>query len=169
VTSSPGGRQLRDGLLGELPRRDERHADGVGVVGTVRRVERRPLIGQHEPDLHAGPEREHATTATFGSRPLAFIESTLPDGNVGADYTAFINTTGGSGGPDEFSLVAGSLPDGLQMAKSPAGRRAAQRHDAGGATRASRAARAWRARGSGASCPREPAPPPGVRSAAVTR
>ena len=51
-------------------------------------------------------------------QPLAFIESTLPDGNVGADYSAFINTTGGQGSPDEFSIVAGSLPDGLQMQKS---------------------------------------------------
>jgi Divergent InlB B-repeat domain/Putative Ig domain len=49
-------------------------------------------------------------------RPLTFIESTLPDGNVGADYSAFINTTGGSGTEQHrFSLVAGSLPDGLQM------------------------------------------------------
>ena len=64
-------------------------------------------------------------TATFnttggggtGTQAPAFIESTLPDGNVGADYAAFINTTGGSGGQDEFSVVAGSLPDGLQMQK----------------------------------------------------
>jgi len=64
-------------------------------------------------------------TATFnstggggtGSQAPAFIESTLPDGNVGADYAVSINTTGGSGGQDEFSVVAGSLPDGLQMAK----------------------------------------------------
>jgi hypothetical protein len=55
-------------------------------------------------------------TASFASQPLTFIESTLPDGNVGADYSAFINTTGGSGTEQHrFSLVAGSLPDGLQM------------------------------------------------------
>jgi hypothetical protein len=55
-------------------------------------------------------------TASFANRPLTFIESTLPDGNVGADYSVSINTTGGSG-PEQhrFSLVAGSLPDGLQM------------------------------------------------------
>ena len=57
-------------------------------------------------------------TARFASQPLTFIESTLPDGNVGADYSAFINTTGGSGTEQhEFSLVDGSLPDGLQMQK----------------------------------------------------
>jgi hypothetical protein len=55
-------------------------------------------------------------TASFGSKPLTFIDSTLPDGNVGADYSASINTTGGSGTEQHrFSLVAGSLPDGLQM------------------------------------------------------
>ena len=67
-----------------------------------------------------------SVTATFNtsatappppaSQPLTFIESTLPDGNVGADYSAFINTTGGSGTEQHrFSLVAGALPDGLQM------------------------------------------------------
>jgi P2-related tail formation protein len=55
-------------------------------------------------------------TASFASQPLTFIESTLPDGNVGADYSTSINTTGGSGTDrHRFSLVAGSLPDGLQM------------------------------------------------------
>jgi hypothetical protein len=50
------------------------------------------------------------------SQPLTFIESTLPDGNVGADYSVSINTTGGSGTEQHrFSVVAGSLPDGLQM------------------------------------------------------
>jgi hypothetical protein len=48
--------------------------------------------------------------------PLSFLESTLPDGNVGADYSVSINTTGGSGSEQHrFSVVAGSLPDGLQM------------------------------------------------------
>jgi hypothetical protein len=57
-------------------------------------------------------------TASFSSQPLTFLESTLPDGNVGADYAVSVNTTGGSGTErHEFSLVAGSLPDGLQMDK----------------------------------------------------
>jgi hypothetical protein len=77
-----------------------------------------PCSGSTSPTCTLVLNANTTTTATFGSRPLAFIESTLPDGNVGADYAAFINTTGGSGGPDEFSLAAGSLPDGLQMAKS---------------------------------------------------
>lgn len=64
-----------------------------------------------------------ATFNTAGSPPPpppsggpAFTTSTLPDGNVGADYSAFITTNGGGGGQDQFRIVAGSLPDGLQMA-----------------------------------------------------
>lgn len=48
---------------------------------------------------------------------MTFLESTLPDGNVGADYAVSINTNGGCGGQDEFSIVSGSLPDGLKMEK----------------------------------------------------
>ena len=57
-------------------------------------------------------------TAAFATQPLSFIESTLADGNVGADYSQFINTTGGFGSPDLFDIVAGSLPDGLVMDES---------------------------------------------------
>ena len=60
----------------------------------------------------------NTSAAPPDSQPLTFIESTLPDGNVGADYSVSINTTGGSGSEQhQFSLVAGSLPDGLQMQK----------------------------------------------------
>ena len=55
-------------------------------------------------------------TASFASQPLTFLESPRPDGNVGADYSTSINTTGGSGSEQHrFSIAAGSLPDGLQM------------------------------------------------------
>ena len=56
-------------------------------------------------------------TATFGTVQMVFLDSTLPNGNVGANYAVSINTNGGSGGQDQFSIVAGALPDGLQMAK----------------------------------------------------
>jgi hypothetical protein len=56
-------------------------------------------------------------TATFGTVQMVFLDSTLPDGNVGASYAVSINTNGGSGGQDQFSIVAGALPDGLQMSK----------------------------------------------------
>jgi putative Ig domain-containing protein/List-Bact-rpt repeat protein len=54
-------------------------------------------------------------TAAFATQPLSFLDSTLGDGNVGAEYTQFINTTGGFGSPDMFDIVSGSLPDGLVM------------------------------------------------------
>jgi hypothetical protein len=54
-------------------------------------------------------------TAAFATQPLSFIDTTLADGNVGADYSQYINTTGGFGSPDLFDIVAGSLPDGLVM------------------------------------------------------
>ena len=75
-----------------------------------------PCAGSTNPSCTFTLAANTTATASFGSQPLTFIESTLPDGNVGADYSAFINTTGGSGTErHRFSLVAGSLPDGLKM------------------------------------------------------
>jgi hypothetical protein len=77
-----------------------------------------PCAGSTNPSCTFTLGANTTATASFGSQPLTFLESTLPDGNVGADYTVSINTTGGSGTErHEFSLVAGSLPDGLQMDK----------------------------------------------------
>ena len=76
-----------------------------------------PCSGSTNPSCTFVLNANTTTTATFGTQSPAFIESTLPNGNVGADYAVSINTTGGGGGQDEFSIVAGSLPDGLQMAK----------------------------------------------------
>jgi hypothetical protein len=75
-----------------------------------------PCAGSTNPSCTFTLGANTTATASFANQPLTFIESTLPDGNVGADYSAFINTTGGSGTEQHrFSLVAGSLPDGLQM------------------------------------------------------
>ena len=49
---------------------------------------------------------------------VMITDNSLPNGNVGADYTAFISSCCGSGSPDNFSLVAGSLPSGLTMAQN---------------------------------------------------
>ena len=77
-----------------------------------------PCAGSTNPSCTFTIGANTTATASFASKPLTFLESTLPDGNVGADYSTSINTTGGSG-PErhEFSIVAGSLPDGLQMEK----------------------------------------------------
>jgi hypothetical protein len=75
-----------------------------------------PCAGSTNPRCTFTLDADTTATASFANQPLTFIESTLPDGNVGADYSAFINTTGGSGTEQHrFSLVAGSLPNGLQM------------------------------------------------------
>ena len=75
-----------------------------------------PCAGTTNPSCAFTLGGNTTATASFANQPLTFIESALPDGNVGADYSAFINTTGGSGTQQHrFSLVAGSLPDGLQM------------------------------------------------------
>ena len=75
-----------------------------------------PCAGSTNPSCTFTLGANTTATARFASQPLTFIESTLPDGNVGADYSVSINTTGGSGNEQHrFSLVAGSLPDGLQM------------------------------------------------------
>ena len=77
-----------------------------------------PCAGSTNPSCTFTLGANTIATARFASQPLTFLESTLPDGNVGADYSVSINTTGGSGTErHEFSLVAGSLPDGLQMDK----------------------------------------------------
>lgn len=77
-----------------------------------------PCAGSTNPSCSFALTANTTATASFANKPLSFIETTLPDGNVGADYVAFLNTTGGSGTKQhEFSLVAGSLPSGLQMQK----------------------------------------------------
>jgi hypothetical protein len=77
-----------------------------------------PCAGSTNPSCTFSLGANTTATASFRSQPLTFLEATLPDGNVGADYAVSINTTGGSGTErHEFSLVAGSLPDGLQMDK----------------------------------------------------
>ncbi len=57
-------------------------------------------------------------TATPTTPALAIATSSMPDGNIGTDYSAFITANGGQGTPYTFSVVSGSLPSGLNMATS---------------------------------------------------
>lgn len=61
-------------------------------------------------------------TATFnasgGGGVVTITTASLPNGNRGASYSAFITSSGGLGSPDKFSLVSGSLPSGLTMLES---------------------------------------------------
>ena len=77
-----------------------------------------PCAGSTDQSCTFTLDANTTATASFATQPLAFSTTTLPDGNVGADYSAFITTTGGFGSPDIFTLVAGSLPDGLVMDSS---------------------------------------------------
>jgi hypothetical protein len=60
-----------------------------------------------------------AQTSLAQTSPLTITTtSPLPTGNVGTEYTAFITSSGGQGGPHEFRIIAGSLPKGLKMEKA---------------------------------------------------
>src|SRR5258708_18344997 len=48
--------------------------------------------------------------------PLVIDTTSLPDGNVGNSYDAFVTASGGQGTPKLWSVIAWKLPDGLTMA-----------------------------------------------------
>src|SRR5260221_6516119 len=48
--------------------------------------------------------------------PLVIDTTSLPDGNVGNSYDAFVTASSGQGTPKLWSVIAGKLPDGLTMA-----------------------------------------------------
>lgn len=54
-----------------------------------------------------------STTVASGFR---ITTSAMPNGNVGTDYTGFIEACCGQGSPYRWSLVAGRVPDGLKFA-----------------------------------------------------
>lgn len=77
-----------------------------------------PCAGSSDPSCTFTLGANTTATGGFATQPLSFIDTTLSDGNLGAEYTAFITTTGGFGSPDEFKIVDGSLPRGLKMERS---------------------------------------------------
>ena len=59
------------------------------------------------------------TTGSALAAPPVIDPTPLPDGNVGAEYTAFISSSEGEGeGPHTFRLVDGKLPSGLKIERS---------------------------------------------------
>ena len=56
--------------------------------------------------------------ASFTIPQLQILTTTMPDGNVGASYSAYITSTGGLGTPHKFKIISGGLPRGLTMAES---------------------------------------------------
>ena len=56
--------------------------------------------------------------ASTEAQALNITEETLPNGNVGTNYTNFVTATGGSGGPLVFRVIDGKLPSGLKLERS---------------------------------------------------
>jgi hypothetical protein len=44
------------------------------------------------------------------------VTDTLPNANVGTEYTGYIEALGGQGGPIRWSLIGGRVPNGMQFA-----------------------------------------------------
>ena len=118
VTSSPAGIDCGATCTASFPSGAAMTLFASPTSGRFANWTAGPCAGSTNPSCAFTMAADTTATASFSSQPLTFLESTLPDGNVGADYAVSVNTTGGSGTErHEFSLVAGSLPDGLQMDK----------------------------------------------------
>jgi Putative Ig domain/Divergent InlB B-repeat domain len=118
VTSSPAGIECGATCTATFPSGTSITLFASPTTGRFASWTGGPCAGSTNPSCTFSLGANTTATARFASQPLTFLESTLPNGNVGADYSVSINTTGGSGTQrHEFSIVAGSLPDGLQMDK----------------------------------------------------
>jgi hypothetical protein len=115
VTSSPAGIDCNATCTATFPANTSINLFASTTTGSFTGWTGGPCSGSTNPSCTFTLAANTTVTANWGSTPLGFLESTLPDGNVGADYNVSINTTGGQGGPHLFSLAAGALPDGLQM------------------------------------------------------
>src|SRR5260221_14287626 len=81
------------------------------------------LPGTHTTTTFAHDSRQRTPTPTPTTPtptptipPLVIDTTSLPDGNVGNSYDAFVTASGGQGTPKLWSVIAGKLPDGLTMA-----------------------------------------------------
>ena len=74
------------------------------------------LPGTQTTTTFAHDSRPRTPTPTPTIPPLVIDTTSLPDGNVGNSYDAFVTASGGQGTPKLWSVIAGKLPDGLTMA-----------------------------------------------------
>ncbi len=118
VTSDPGGIDCGATCVASFPAGTNILLFASPDAGEFSGWTEGPCAGSTDPACSFTLNAQTTVTAGFSTEPLAFIDTSLPDGNLGAEYTAFINTTGGFGSPDEFRIVAGSLPRGLKMERS---------------------------------------------------
>ena len=117
ITSSPAGINCGTTCAASFPAGTVVTVTATTSTGQFSGWTGGPCAGSANSNCTFALNANTSMTATFDSQAMVFLDATLPDGNVGADYSAFINTNGGSGGQDQFSIIAGSLPDGLQMSK----------------------------------------------------
>ncbi|MGH9277816.1 MAG: Ig domain-containing protein [Acidimicrobiales bacterium] len=68
------------------------------------------------PSPTVAPPPQPTTTPLPTTAGFRIATASLPNANVGTDYTGFIEAIGGNGGPIRWSLVAGRVPDGMQFA-----------------------------------------------------
>jgi hypothetical protein len=103
-------------------------SDGAGSF----RIERDPFTSPADCTVDVNDGSATATTATLSGCTVAspppspspspspsglrINEDSLPNGNVGTDYTGWITACCGQGGPYRWSLVAGKVPNGLKFA-----------------------------------------------------
>jgi hypothetical protein len=57
-----------------------------------------------------------APTTTVAPAGVRIVTGSLPNANVGTNYTGYIEACCGQGGPYRWKLVAGRVPDGMQFA-----------------------------------------------------
>lgn len=95
------------------PNANSRSLRDTGLSGgTIYRYRIRATNGAGDSGLSSTVE-----TATFGT--LAITTASLPDGTLGATYSAQLASTGGNGTPT-WTVTLGSLPDGLSLSTAGA-------------------------------------------------
>ncbi len=99
--------------------------DGSATAATATLSGCTPTVQETTTTTAAAPPATTTTTATTTTgattttAPSGFritTDATLPNGNVGSDYTGYIEACCGQGGPYRWSLVAGRVPDGTKFA-----------------------------------------------------
>jgi hypothetical protein len=74
------------------------------------------LPGTQATTTFAHDSHHRTPTPTPTTPPLVIDTTSLPDGNIGNSYAAFVTASGGQGTPKIWSVIAGTLPEGLKMA-----------------------------------------------------
>lgn len=118
VTSSPEGIDCGSTCVNSFPAGTSITLFASADAGEFTGWSEGPCAGSTDPTCTFTLNANTTATADFATQPLTITTTELPDGNLGAEYTAFISSSGGFGSPDEFKIIEGSLPRGLKMERS---------------------------------------------------